>query len=145
MDSLAGSRAAATICVEAHCRSAGHRAYEVKLCAIKEYVSWTTMAKDVKVLVQNCLHCVATTPGDKVPRPLGTQLHATKPNEILHFDFPHPHWVVKKREMLALTTSQGLSERIPIAYTVSHGLCCSYCQRTDATDCSVWCRAVMEI
>jgi Integrase core domain len=22
-----------------------------------------------------------------VPRPLGTQLHATKPNEILHFDF----------------------------------------------------------
>jgi Integrase core domain len=33
------------------------------------------------------LHCVATIPGDKVPRPLGTQLHATKPNEILHFDF----------------------------------------------------------
>jgi hypothetical protein len=38
-------------------------------------------------LVQNCLHCVATIPGDKVPRPLGTQLHATNPNEILHFDF----------------------------------------------------------
>jgi hypothetical protein len=37
--------------------------------------------------VQNCLHCVATIPGDKVPRPLGTQLHATNPNEILHFDF----------------------------------------------------------
>jgi transposase InsO family protein len=30
---------------------------------------------------------VATIPGDKVPRPLGTQLLATKPNEILHFDF----------------------------------------------------------
>jgi hypothetical protein len=45
------------------------------------------MAKDVKVFVHNCLHCVATIPGDKVPRPLGAQLHATKPNEILHFDF----------------------------------------------------------
>jgi hypothetical protein len=45
------------------------------------------IAKDVKVFVQNCFHCVATIPGDKVPRPLGTQLHATKPNEILHFDF----------------------------------------------------------
>jgi hypothetical protein len=45
------------------------------------------MAKDVKVFVQNCLHCVATIPRDKVPRPLGTHLHATKPNEILHFDF----------------------------------------------------------
>jgi hypothetical protein len=50
-------------------------------------VAWTTMAKDFKVFVQICLHCVATFPGDKVPRPLGTQLHATKPNEILHFDF----------------------------------------------------------
>jgi hypothetical protein len=45
------------------------------------------MAKDVKVFVQNCLHCVATIPGHKVPRPLGPQLLATKPNEILHFDF----------------------------------------------------------
>jgi transposase InsO family protein len=60
------------LCVEAHCRSAGNRAYEATFGAIKEYVAWTTMAKDVKVFV---------------PRPLGTQLHATKPNEILHFDF----------------------------------------------------------
>jgi transposase InsO family protein len=33
------------------------------------------------------LHYVATISGDKVPLPLGTQLHATKTNEILHFDF----------------------------------------------------------
>jgi hypothetical protein len=75
------------LCVEARCRSTGHRAYDATLGAIKEYVAWKTMAKDVKVFVQNCLHCVATIPGDKVPRPLGTQLHATKRNEILHFDF----------------------------------------------------------
>jgi transposase InsO family protein len=75
------------LCVEAHSRSTGHREYEETLGAIKEYVAWTTVAKDVKVFVQNCLHCVATIRGDKVPRPLSTQLHATKPNEILHFDF----------------------------------------------------------
>jgi Integrase core domain/Integrase zinc binding domain len=73
--------------VEAHCRSAGHRAYEATLGAIKEYVAWTTMAKDVKVFAANCLLCVATVPGDKVPRSLGAQLQATKPNEILNFDF----------------------------------------------------------
>jgi hypothetical protein len=28
-----------------------------------------------------------TIPREKAPRPLGTQLHATKPNEILHFGF----------------------------------------------------------
>jgi Integrase zinc binding domain len=75
------------LCVETHCRYLGHGAYEATLAAIKKYVAWTTMAKDVKVFVQNCLHCVATVPGDRVPRPLGTQTHATKPNEILHFDF----------------------------------------------------------
>jgi hypothetical protein len=36
--------------------------------------------------VQKCLHYVATIPEDKVLRPLGTQLHAIKPNKILHFD-----------------------------------------------------------
>jgi hypothetical protein len=76
-----------SLCVEAHCRSAGRRAYEATLGAIKEYVAWTTMEGDVKVFVQNCLHSVATIPGDTVTRPLGTQLHTTKPNEILHFDF----------------------------------------------------------
>jgi hypothetical protein len=75
------------LCVDADCRSAGHRVCESTPGAFKEYVAWTTMAKDVKAFVQNCLHCVATIPGDKVPRPLSTQLHATKPNEILHFDF----------------------------------------------------------
>jgi Integrase zinc binding domain len=65
------------LCEEAHCRSVGHRAYEATLGAVKEYVAWTSMAKNVKVFVQNCLHCVATIPADKVPRPLGTQLHAT--------------------------------------------------------------------
>jgi Integrase zinc binding domain len=39
------------LCVEAHCRSAGHIAYEATLGVIKEYVAWTTMAKDVKVFV----------------------------------------------------------------------------------------------
>jgi hypothetical protein len=73
--------------VEAHCPSSEHIAYEATLGEVKEYVVWTTMAKDVKVFVQNWLHCVAPSPGDKVPRPLSTQLHATKPNEILHFDF----------------------------------------------------------
>jgi hypothetical protein len=40
-----------------------------------------------QVLCAELFACAATVPGDKVPRPLGTQLHSTKPNEILHFDF----------------------------------------------------------
>jgi hypothetical protein len=39
------------LCVESLCRSARNRAYDAALGAIKEYVEWTTMAKDVKVFV----------------------------------------------------------------------------------------------
>jgi Integrase zinc binding domain len=42
-----------SLCMEARCHSAGHRKYQATLGLIKEYVAWTTMAKDVKVFVQN--------------------------------------------------------------------------------------------
>jgi hypothetical protein len=47
------------------------------------------MAKDIKVFVQNCLHCVSNFPREKLPRILATQFHATKPSEKLHSDFPY--------------------------------------------------------
>jgi hypothetical protein len=83
------------LCVEAHCRPAGHRTYEATLGALKECVALTTMQKDVKVFVQNYLHFVARIPKDKLLRPPGTQRHATKPNEIQHFDSLYI-WVVKR-------------------------------------------------
>jgi hypothetical protein len=36
---------------------------------------------------QKCLNCVETIYSDNVPHSFGTQLHETKPNDILHFDF----------------------------------------------------------
>jgi hypothetical protein len=107
------------LCVEAHCRSAGHRAYEATLGAIKEYVAWTTMAKDVKVFVQNCLHCVATITGDENPRPLGTQLHATKPNEILHFNFLYIGLSRDGKYQYLLLLNDDLL--IPMGCALSHG------------------------
>jgi hypothetical protein len=97
----------------------GHRAYEPTLRAIKEYVAWTTMAKHVKVFVQNCLHCVATIPGDNVPRPSGTQLYATKPNEILHFEFLYIGLSRYGKYQYLLLFKDD--ERTPMDFAVSHG------------------------
>jgi Integrase zinc binding domain len=72
-------------CVEAHCRSTGHIAYEATLAAIKEYVAWTTMAKDVKVLCRTVRTVLQLYLKENVPRPLGMQKHATRANNILHF------------------------------------------------------------
>jgi hypothetical protein len=52
------------------------------LRAIKKYLAWTTMTKNFKLFVQNCLHGVATISKDVVSRPLDTQ-----PNETLHLEF----------------------------------------------------------
>jgi Integrase core domain/Integrase zinc binding domain len=75
-----------SLCVEAHCGAGGHRGYKETLIAIKEYVTWVDMEKDVKVFVQNRMHCVSSASGEKISRPLGTQIHATRPNKIMHFD-----------------------------------------------------------
>ena len=45
------------------------------------------MKNDVKNFVQTCLHCLRTDSGEVIPRPLGHALHASSPNELIHFDF----------------------------------------------------------
>jgi hypothetical protein len=72
--------------VVAHCGAAGHRTHTATRLALAEHFSWPTLEADVASFCQTCLHCVCTTGGKRVPRPLGTSLHSTKPNELLHFD-----------------------------------------------------------
>ena len=45
------------------------------------------MKEDISVICNSCLHCQVTTGGLRIPRALGHALHATKPNELLHFDY----------------------------------------------------------
>ena len=75
------------LCVVAHTGRGGHRGYESTLNTLDGYCWWSSMKEDVKSFVKHCLLCVSTTGGLRVPRPYGHALHATKPNEILHFDY----------------------------------------------------------
>lgn len=47
---------------------------------------WRTVAKDIAEFAAGCLHCMAAASG-RIPRPFGATLKATKPNEVLHFDY----------------------------------------------------------
>jgi Integrase core domain/Integrase zinc binding domain len=87
MDSLHGQRLAAT---DLHSRAhglGGHRGYVTTSNAIKSEFTWLSLELDVKPFCQTCLHCLSTIGGDRTPRPLGEALHATRPNEVIHFDF----------------------------------------------------------
>jgi hypothetical protein len=73
------------LCFIAHCGRGGHRGHQVTLKAIQNHYYWKGMSKDVKVFVGSCFHCIASA--QTTPRPLGEVLHATKPNEVIHFDY----------------------------------------------------------
>jgi len=44
------------------------------------------MAESVQGFVRGCLHCMRVG-NSMAPRPFGEAIHATKPNEVIHFDF----------------------------------------------------------
>jgi Integrase core domain/Integrase zinc binding domain len=54
---------------------------------IQDHYYWKDMSKDVNVFVSSCFHCIASALGETTPRPPGEALHATKPNEVIHFDY----------------------------------------------------------
>jgi Integrase zinc binding domain len=74
------------LCVIAHAGAAGHRGINATIAALDELFEWASMAEDVSAFINGFLHCMMTMSG-KIPRPLGETLHATKPNELIHFDF----------------------------------------------------------
>jgi transposase InsO family protein len=74
------------LCVVAHAGRAGHRGINTTIKSLQELYFWVNMAEDVKAFIKDCLHCIVVG-GNRVPRPLGSTVVATKPNEVLHMDF----------------------------------------------------------
>ncbi|ETV95908.1 hypothetical protein H310_10573 [Aphanomyces invadans] len=74
------------LCVIAHQGAAGHRRIATTTKSVSDVFIWTTLAQDVDTFVRACLQCLQVD-GDVVPRPLGSALHAEKPNELIHFDW----------------------------------------------------------
>ena len=73
--------------ITSHCGHAGHRGTESTLAVLSEEFIWSSMDEDTSSFVANCIHCVMSKAGLKIPRPLSLTLHASKPNEVVHFDF----------------------------------------------------------
>jgi len=75
------------IIVAAHTGTGGHRGMDATISVIKEKFYWDTIDQDVREFINLCFHCIVTRTGKKIPRPLMSTLHASRPNEILHFDY----------------------------------------------------------
>ena len=75
------------VCVVGHCGKAGHRGFDSTYEAIKSCFYWPSLRADVRHFCKSCLHCLATSGSQRIERPRGHAIHATKVNEVIHFDF----------------------------------------------------------
>lgn len=73
------------ILVAAHSGTNGHRGYDATSNNVQTAFAWKGMDDDCKALVETCLHCIVSRAGNKIPRPLATALHSTKPNEVVYY------------------------------------------------------------
>ena len=75
------------ILVAGHCGLKGHRGIDATWHSIMKEFVWSGIRKDVEIFVRKCLHCISSRAGDKIPRPLASTAHASRPNQMLHFDY----------------------------------------------------------
>ena len=79
----------ARLVVCAHMKEAGHRGAVTTLHRLSEYCCCFCMEEHVAEFVKQCLHCMDSKEGEKVPRPLGETVHGTRPGEVVRFDYLH--------------------------------------------------------
>jgi hypothetical protein len=75
------------ICIVAHCSGAGHSRLEVTLNAIRTQFYWSDLKRVVTTFCVTCHQCQLFNTKKMVKRPFGETLKATRPNEILQFDY----------------------------------------------------------
>ena len=75
------------ICAAAHQGHHGHVKEKAMRDTIKECFWWAGMNKDIKEWAKKCLLCIKLAGGDLIPRPMGYQLRATQPMEVVSIDY----------------------------------------------------------
>jgi hypothetical protein len=69
-----------------HAGAAGHRGIRATQEVVTARFWWPNARCEVDKFVRQCLLCVKSRGGGMVPRPMGEQLRASAPREMLHFD-----------------------------------------------------------
>ena len=76
-----------SILLVAHCARAGHKNALLTKRMIREVFDWPHLVQDVEAFCNSCLVCQAMKGPHRVMRQMAHQLHASRPGELLHFDF----------------------------------------------------------
>ena len=71
----------------AHQGLAGHRGRGATIRNLTRQFTWDNLEEEVKQWRNQCLQCIKLYNGDTIPRPLGSQLLAERPGEIVSIDY----------------------------------------------------------
>jgi len=75
------------ICVIAHAGLSGHASQATTKGNIKDIFEWKGMEEEITRFCKQCLHCLSTHLGRKIPRPLASTIHGVFPNHVMRLDF----------------------------------------------------------
>ena len=64
-----------------------HRGFDVTLGLLQPHFAWDNIEADIKARHVQCLQCIKASNGEMVPRPMGTQLVAEYPGEVVMIDY----------------------------------------------------------
>ena len=81
------SQLIACICAAAHLGKHNHVKHGVMRRTIAKAFWWPGMNADIEWWAKHCLLCIKLAGGKLIPRPLGYQLRATQPMEVVAIDF----------------------------------------------------------
>jgi hypothetical protein len=76
------------ILITAHCGSTGHRGFDATMHRL-HCVYWTSQRADVRAFIHDCLNCLDSKYGKKVPRPYAETVHGQGPLQVIHVDHLH--------------------------------------------------------
>lgn len=71
----------------AHTGSTGHQSTESAVKLITNQFHWKGIRSDNKDFFAECILCPLSSTGAKVPSPLPSRLHGSRPNQVLDFEY----------------------------------------------------------
>ena len=75
------------LCIVGHQAYCAHRGVDVTTRIITDVFFWPNQIEEIKTLCFQCLSCLKASPAKLIPRPWGTTIRATRPNEVLSMDY----------------------------------------------------------
>ena len=101
------------IMIAAHQASMGHRGWAATWASLKLFCTWSSMKADAKEFVSSCIQCVKNMAGEMIARPMGSQIQAEAPGEVITMDWITMPMATDGSRYL-LTLKDGLSSEVSL-------------------------------